>query len=392
VQYGDGLSYSLPISQYIKNGDDNLQSGDEFYIAAGEGQIKDLVVLGTDSEGQSSTNVEGMDDAYDLPSSSGQTNAVFFQTGGLTIVENEGTPDEETFVYPDQDPNEADNTPNNRDPLFHDDLDSSWDITLGALQPRLDGDDMVFFFQNNQEGKPGEAVQSLAVWAQLWITGPDSEVVLDENGVGFFEFTNDGGQYDLFFDGGGGTPLGDPSLFTSSTPTTEGNPTADLNTLATDYVLSGGEICLSTAPATFGIPVTCDPNNPDVTDPFVHNISDAYASYAVVFPELNALISSLFEISELDLSLYTLHVDYRLGCDPTLYGTDASQLVCTGQVGNESIDWGKSLNGGGEKLWIGAAFSPDDNHDVPVPGVLSLLGLGALSLGFANRRKRKQSA
>jgi len=360
VQYGDGLSYSMPIAQFIQHGDDNLQSGDEFYIQASEGQIKDLVVIGTDASGQSSTNVAGMDHAYDLPSSSGGSDAAFFETGDAV------------------DPGQTS--------IFHGDLDDTWDVTLAALNNTLAGDDMVIFFQNNQEGQPGTASQSLAGWAQLWITDPDGQVLTDADGNAlYFDFTNDDSRYALVSEGGGGNLLGDPGSYTNhlrSDPT--GSVDGDGNTIATDYVLSGGEVCLS---LISGIPVACDPTDLTVTAPFVHNISDAYASYALVFPELNALMNSVFDDATNDLSLYTMHVDYRLGCDPNLFGTDADATVCSGLDGNDAIDWGKKLNGGGEKLWITAMYTPDTN--IPEPSTLVLMGLGLVGMGYRRQRSKR---
>jgi hypothetical protein len=77
-----------------------------------------------------------------------------------------------------------------------------------------------------------------------------------------------------------------------------------------------------------------------------------------------------------------MHVDLRLGCDPTLFGSDPDALICSGA----DIGWGKNLNNGYEQLFLGRLnYVPPPV--VPVPGSLGLLAGGLLGLGALLRRR-----
>src|SRR6185503_16924072 len=67
VQYGDGQSYSLAISQGL--GGCTQKNGCPYYVGSSPGQIQDLVVIATGANGQQlTTNFAGMNDAYATPS------------------------------------------------------------------------------------------------------------------------------------------------------------------------------------------------------------------------------------------------------------------------------------------------------------------------------------
>jgi hypothetical protein len=157
----------------------------------------------------------------------------------------------------------------------------------------LGGADMVFFFNNNQLNRT-EGENSLAVWAQLCITDANGTLVGN-----YFDFSNRMSPYALVSGGGGGVPLGDPTTYTAGGRSAPGY---DPLTGNTDYVLSGGPICLS---AAFAL-VSCD--GPYPYGPFNHNLGAENAAYAVIFPELNALMASLFADATLDLTELTLHM------------------------------------------------------------------------------------
>lgn len=362
VQYGDGLSYSMPFAQYQRTGDYTPTPGDEFYIESSPGQIADLIVPATGVNGGPTTvNFDGMDNAYSTPS--GVSGENFFQTGGLTFGGN---------TYPASDPGGANQ--------FTNDYADTWDATVASLSNFLKGDQLVFFFNNNQLNQT-QAQQSLAAWAQIWVTDGAGNVV-DPDGAGaetgYFEFTNHDSLYALVSEGGGGVALGDPTNYTSSGRT---NPDGDANTNMTDYVLSGGEVCLDAV----GNLVSC--SSPEaVVGPVNHNLGANNAAYAVLFPELNALLDGLISNNALDLTQYTMHVDMRFGCDPTLFGTDRTADICDDDSGN-GVGWGKNLNNGYEQVFIGTAerLVPPT---IPEPATLALLSAGLLGMGVGMRRRK----
>jgi hypothetical protein len=317
VTYGDFNSYSLPIAGI------NVQSS--------PGQISDLVVVATGSSGNPvNTNFSGMDNAYSTPS--GVNGSNFFSTGGTT------------------DPSEIS--------AFSGDNAATWDTSLSALEAFLAGEDMVFFFNNNNLNGANE--QSLAAWVQVLVTDNNS------GEVGRFDLTNNGGAYNLVSEGGGGTFSGDPTAYTSN----GSGPLVGDNT-NTDYVLSGGPICIDTD-TTPPTPVSC--SNPDSDEgPINHNLGADNAAYAIVAPELNSLLKGLFD-SALNLDDFTMSIDLRLGCDPGFGNANSEE--CTGAVSG----FGKNINNGFEQFFIASAtFDRQPASQIPEPGTLLLLG-GSLLL------------
>lgn len=302
VNYGDANSYALQVSQVI-TGNPALN------VDSTPGQIKDLIVIATGASGNPvNTNVAGMDDALSTPN--GNNSANFFS--------------------------------------------GVWDSTIAAFSGFLNGMNPLFFFNNNQINSGAGTNQNVAVWAQLSLTGANVDTI-------FFDFTNRNSKYALFTEGGGGQYLGDVTAYTS----TGAGPIAGTN-LATDYVLSGGPICLTAS----DVPVSCS-NPAAVQGPINNNLGANQAAYAIDVPELNAFLAKWLA-GDLSVAGYTdLHVDLRYGCDPA-----------TGVAGQGDCI-GRDANNGYEQLFVGTSVPTQ----VPEPGVLWLLGASMLGMALVVRRK-----
>lgn len=352
VQYGDAQSYSLPIA-CMQVG--QAYSKCDYNVDSTPGAIKDLVVVYTGSSGTGvTTNFAGMDNAYATPSGGG-TATNYFQTGGLAFGGK---------TYGSPDPNGAGE--------FTGDVGNRWDTTIGALNTFLGkGAAPVFFFNNNQVKSLGTAGETLAAWMQVSVewTDPATKSVVTK----YFDLTNHLGKYALVSEGGGGVFNGDVTTYTSSGL----GPQGDGTNAHTDYVLSGGSICVIGTPP---VPVPC--GTAGASAPINHNLGADHAAYAILFPELNALIAQLVKDGLLNA---VMHVDLRLGCDPTLYGTNPDAVICAGT----DIGWGKNLNNGYEQLFLGRAVLPPS---VPAPGSLALMAGGLLAAGAMLRRRTGKSA
>ena len=353
VTFGDALSYSMPFANYQAIGEVSPNPGDPFYIASSPGAIQDLVVIATGTNnGPVNTNFAGMDNPFETPS--GHSGGNFFSTGSVTEAGQVSA--------------------------FTGDRSGTWDATVASLVNFLQGDQMVFFFNNNQDNSGGSFNQSLAIWAQAWVTDPSGAVVVAPGQSGYYDVSNNGMPFALTTEGGGGTIIGDPTAYTSA-----GRVTAPGTN---DYVLAGGQYC---AASSFGgALVPCASPVADI-GPVNHNLGANNAAYAVVLPELNGLIGAIASNPGAQnlLDHYTLHLDIRMGCDPSIGA--AGDAACSGG----GTTWNRNLNSGYEQIFMGRATfngpTPPGNP-VPEPAAPALLGAAMLAAVGARRLSRGRAA
>ena len=318
VTYGDANSYALQV-EGVRAG--STGPGSLYYVNSTPGAIQDLIVVATGAGGvKVNTNVAGMDNALSTPS--GVSGSNFF--AGI------------------------------------------WNSTLAAFTGALGALNPLFFFNNNQVSSGAATNQQVAVWAQVSLTGAGQT-------TRFFDFTNQASPYALFTEGGGGVFNGNVGAYSSL----GAGPIAGTN-LRTDYVLSGGAICLSTAVSIagpIGTPVSCTSAVPHGSA-INNNLGANQASYAIDVPELNAFLNTYRTGG---FPLYTdIHVNLRFGCDPATIGTSGGTATIGDCVG-------RNANNGFEQLFIGTTANVTQ---VPEPGILGLLALGMLGLAVVTRRRK----
>lgn len=325
VTYGDANSYSIPAM------------GQQ--VLAGPGQIDLFVRLGSPT--QLNNAQADMDDAFDLPSA----NIIEgFRTSG-----------------PQADPNGTGSW----------DRLGWWDSSLAAMNSAIDllTHSMVFFFANNETGGQN-ANPNLAAWMRVEVTQISSGQLL-----GRYDLTNDfnqdgssvyGGIPDFTGASNTGIVLGDPTLYTSSGAAPK----------VADFVQSGGDVCIDGA----GLIVSC---SGPYAERFQHNLGGDRAAYAVVMPELDALIAGLLATPNVDLGDFAIHVDFRLGCGPET-NADGSSFPRTAQGQRTECDPNYAINGGAEKLFIGTQLRSD--QQIPEPSTIALASLGLIAAAMIRRK------
>lgn len=299
LTYGDFDVYSLPFLNFLATGETN-QLGD-FEVQSTPGAIKDLIVVATGANGGPvNTNFAGMDNALSTPNSA------------------QGT---ETFVSQGNEPGQV--------APFAGDNNGTWDSEISALRDFLGGDDLLIYFnlnENNQAGAVLDAAQDILIWAEVTLIdldgiAPDMTFVL--NGVNpdptFNAFTNFGS-----FDFGNGSVDNVGQIH--------------------------GEICIDTVTSQLLAlgPCSGQPNSATINQ----NLGADRAAFAVVNQQLSNIINDIGTAYDI------LSLDFRIG----------------------------ELSNGYEQLFIAALERERPPVEVPTPGTLGLLGAGLIGLGLMRRR------
>lgn len=285
LPYNDFFVYSLPIMQYFY--------GSVWHIPSTPGHIQNGIVLATGASGSPvNTNFAGMDNAHQTPSGSGGPTC-FATTQGLSGC---------SVTEPGQ---EGGN--------FAGDSDDSWDIQLSALTNYLNGDDLVVFFNHNEENSQDGAEQSLLIWAHV--------VIEDLDGGGTLDFWLSNGNENA-------------------------EPYAN-----NDWVVATGQACMT--PDGTAVDPTC--TNPDAQSPnirFNHNLGADEAAFAVVFAgaENNPYdwLTSGYDVMHVDWYMDDLTNGYEQAfilngfrfcapqdplCVPTIAEPQSLLLLATGLLG-----------------------------------------------------------
>lgn len=372
--YGDAKVYSLGSLAYIycreqTGGTCSSHTGTPYNVASAPGQIEDLVVVATGAGGPGSpinSNFAGMDNPYPTPS--GRSGSPYFSTTSIA------DPGQVAGGFQDR--------------------DGSWDTSVAALLAQLGtSTSPIFMFNNNQL----DSAVNLGAWGRVWVSSSsgsaETPVVAGGKTLNFY-LTNQrtagvsstyldpllqhsGGGID-FNEAGGTSPW---NAFTGSGATpfvgANNNPLVPSDPARTDYILSGSDYCINSI--TF-LPQEC--GTPGASPTIKNNLGANEVAYAVLFPELNQWLAGL---SSAERGQYTLHVDFRLGCQKA-DGTDTAATDVTHclTLGTNT----RGLNNGYEQVFI-SAFP---ETQVPVPGTMALLGVALTGLGIARRRREEHGA
>lgn len=354
--YGNTNSYSLPVAAYYydKANGGGTGPGNPYYVQSPPGAIKDLVVIYTGASGTDvTTNAVGFEDAYGTPNGSSPQ---FASTDGTNVTSPTGVAAKGIqTVY-----------------------SNTWDASLDALNTFLNGGTPIFFFNNNDTNKD----QDLAIWAKLWITDANGDLV---NRFLYLSNQNINTNADQPY-GTPGIPVGDATIYNpgSNTLTVTGSgaeggvasggvsPTATgTSPFNTSYVKSGGDVLICNATGVVVSPATPCTAGGGKTTAINHNLGANQVAYAADVPLLNAWLTDLIT-QQVDLSKYSMHLQLNLGCDAQF-----NNACDTVQIDN-----------GYEQLFMGSTNSKFIN--IPEPATLSLMGFGLLG-AFASLRRRKTS-
>lgn len=169
LTFGDFTVHSMALLQFAEDGTTNMSAGDTFYIPTSPGQIHDDIVVMTKNPGGTAADNGDIspfiDDAFGAHSGT--------DLERYTFAGRETDPD-----FQPQGDRSASTTGGT----------DSWEANVGAISTFLDGDDLVFWFNLNENGTASQLDgQDLLAWAEVKLydaVGVDTGHVFFLNGNG----------------------------------------------------------------------------------------------------------------------------------------------------------------------------------------------------------------
>lgn len=343
-QYGDFYVYSLDLLKSCSVSDPRCQPfvGDPPQlneVDSSAGKIADKIVIYADASGTQLVNYDNASGPFaNMDPTTVQVDNNFQPPTGTTLdfdMSAAGEPAE---------PGGG----GNASVSWTGDVAGRWDAKLSSITNFLNGADLVFLFDNNQEGT--DANQQQYFWGRVDILdGPAGNIVQSY-------CLNSQFQFGVFSPVPGSTEGACSVGFTDATYTTVGTKEYILPGDEGSFVGSGGRFCVDkTSGESFLLAGGVLPSNEGdcaaENGYFVsNNLGASSAEFAAYVPHLNANLLSWASAG------YFMQIDFKI----------------------------RGLNDGGEKLWIVGVNIPEQ---IPAPGTLALIGLGLFGLAGAMRRK-----
>jgi hypothetical protein len=335
--YGDGLVYSLPLLNLIATNNASELNG-PFTVSSSPGQIAPEVVILTGTEGNLVLNNKTPSGPF--PNKSALADNPFAAPTGAQST---------TFSTQSGNPGSAPEP----DPLIPGDGSDSWDILVSSLLSFLGGNDLVYFFDNNQEGS-GTGI-GLNIWAQIQLVDTDGilpTLCFEIHGTPNALSGNPG---DKTAPGGAPAPVAtcapgnqDPNTLVPGAPV---NPQG-----VTTFVHVDSGFCVN---KTTGDAEPCDGGNtpgPNQWGQVTNNLGNSRAEFAVEVPRLNDCLQDALCIAGYDVLRHVIFYNNN--------------------------------NDGADQIWISSAGT-NTPPTVPAPAAMLLLGAGLIGARIAGRRLRR---